>query len=78
MMAEESKMDHPSPRMDAPPVDNNETIFDIFSAYKWSAQQQDPALVALERKVLRDSILDTPIYRVLQELLVVEAKTEQS
>jgi hypothetical protein len=39
---------------------------DIFTCYSWSTARQDPEKVQKERKRLRDSIRDTPLYRAYE------------
>lgn len=36
---------------------------DVFTYYSWSNARQDPRKIAKERKALKDSIRDTPLYR---------------
>ena len=41
---------------------------DIFTHYNWSTTRQDPNNVAKERKRLRDSIRDTPLFRAFSRM----------
>jgi hypothetical protein len=47
-------------------VDYNEE--DVFSFYSWSTHRQDTQKIQRERLLLRQSIRDTPLYRVFHHI----------
>lgn len=68
-------LDSPTPILEdeeeTPPVHYFEQ--DIFSVYTWSDSQQDKDIIQKERKTLRDSIRDSPLFRAFphQRLVTV-------
>jgi hypothetical protein len=47
-------------------VDYNEE--DVFTFFSWSTHRQDPQKIQRERMLLRQSIRDTPLYRVFHHV----------
>jgi hypothetical protein len=49
---------------DLPATEYNEE--DVFSFFSWSVKRQDPHKIQKERKLLKDAIRESPLYRVYQ------------